>query len=137
MRVRGGLLLAAVVAALVFVGIALAAGDPPTPVIAGTPSVGETLTASGATIFKWQRCNPDTDPCAADASQNASGWQNIFTSQSAPSTYTLTLADAGMLIRVLGKDTVEGTKFGPSNVVGPVASPPPPPPPPGGEPLVP
>jgi hypothetical protein len=45
-----------------------------------------------------------------------------------------------MLIRVLGKDTVEGTKFGPSNVVGPVASPPPPPPPPpppGGEPLVP
>ena len=129
MRVRSGLLLAAVVAALVFAGIALAADDPPTPVIdASDPArVGETLTASGATIFKWQRCDPDTDSCAADASQNASGWQNITTQESDPSTYTLTPADEGMMIRVLGKDTSEGTKFAPSNRVGPVAPPPPPP----------
>jgi hypothetical protein len=123
MRVRIGLLLVAVVAALVSAAIALAADPPPTPVISGEPEVGETLTASGATIFKWQRCDPSTDPCAADAGQNASGWQNISGSQSDPSTYTLTLADAGMLIRVLGKDTVEGTKFGPSSPVGPVAAP--------------
>ena len=124
MRVRSGLLLAAVVAAFAFVGIALAADDPPTPVIAGTPRVGETLTASGATIFKWQRCDPGTDPCAADANQNASGWQNISGQESDPSTYTLTLADEGRMIRVLGKDTNEGTKFAPSNRVGPVAPPP-------------
>jgi len=117
-------LVAAVVAGLVFAGIALAADDPPTPVISGTPRVGETLTATGATIFKWQRCDPVTDPCAADASQNASGWQTITTQQSDPSTYTLTLADAGMMIRVLGKDTVEGTKFAPSSRVGPVDPPP-------------
>ena len=123
MRVRSGLLLAAVVAVLVFAGIALAADDPPTPVIADEPAprVGETLSASGATIFKWQRCDPGTDPCAADASQNASGWQNITGQESDPSTYTLTLADEGMMIRVLGKDTNEGTKFAPSNRVGPVA----------------
>jgi hypothetical protein len=122
-RVRRGLPLAAVVAALVFAGIALAADDPPTPVISSPstpPRVGETLTASAATIFKWQRCNPATDPCAAGASQNASGWQSI--GEGNASTYTLTLADEGMLIRVLGKDTVEGTKFGPSNPVGPVAA---------------
>jgi hypothetical protein len=124
MRVRSGLLLAAVVAGFLFAGIALAADDPPTPVIAGTPRVGETLTASGATIFKWQRCNPNTDPCAADASQNASGWQNITSQESDPSTYTLTVADAGMMIRVLGKDTSLGTKFAPSNRVGPVDPPP-------------
>jgi hypothetical protein len=136
-RIRSGLLAVAIVAALVSAGIALAADPPPTPVITGEPVVGETLTASGATIFKWQRCDPSTDPCDADAGQNASGWENIFTSQSDPSTYTLTLADEGMLIRVLGKDTVEGTKFGPSGVVGPVASPPPPPPPPEEEPAAP
>jgi Prealbumin-like fold domain len=128
MRVRSGLLLAALVAALVFAGIALAADDPPTPAIAGEPRVGETLTATGATILKWQRCDPDTDPCAADASQNDSGWQNITTQESDPSTYTLTPADEGMMIRVLGKDTSEGTKFAPSNRVGPVGPVAPPPP---------
>ena len=125
MRARSGLPLAAAVAALVFAGIALAADDPPTPVITGTASVGETLTASGATIFKWQRCDPDPGPCAEDADQNASGWQNITAQESDPSTYTLTLADEGMMIRVLGKDTNEGTKFAPSKRVGPVDPPPP------------
>ena len=79
MRVRSALLLAAAVAALASAGIALAADDPPTPEISSPstpPRVGETLTASGATIFKWQRCVPGTNanPCDAAAIQNASGW---------------------------------------------------------------
>jgi hypothetical protein len=122
---------------LIFTAIALAQNEPPIPTISGEPQVGETLTASEAAVYKWQRCNPAVSPCAADADQNASGWTNLSDSAGGNQrTYTLTLADLGMMIRVLAKDTNLGTQFAASEPVGPVApaaeEPPPdePPPPP-------
>jgi len=117
-----------IAATLTLLGIAalVAAGDSraqqgsiPPPSISGTPIVGETLTASGADNFHWQRCASNcTSEGAVFVDIPGAGGQGF-------DTYTLTAADLGMWIRVRGKGAPQGTKFVPSAPVGPVLAPPP------------
>jgi hypothetical protein len=90
--------------------------DPPT--ISGTPIVGQTLTASGASVYKWQRCATNcTSAGAVFVDIPGTGGQGR-------DTYVLTGADLGMWIRVQGKGAPQGTKFVASAPVGPVLAPP-------------
>lgn len=90
--------------------------DPPT--ISGTPIVGQTLTASGASVYKWQRCASNcTSAGAVFVDIPGTGGQGR-------DTYVLTAADLGMWIRVQGKGAPQGTKFVASAPVGPVLAPP-------------
>jgi hypothetical protein len=98
------------------------------PTIAGSPLVGETLTATAPTsgapgivvAYAWQRCDAAGAGCAAIP--GATG-----------ATHQLTSADAGAKI-VAGVRATDGTpaddSSGSSDAVGPVTSPAPPPPPP-------
>jgi hypothetical protein len=98
-----------------------ASGVPGGP-ISGTPEVGETLTASPAHVYHWQRCNPSAGPCNTSGPLWLldEGWSNIPGAQGHNAdTYTLTEADLGMMIRVLGKDR-HLAPFISSPAVGPV-----------------
>jgi hypothetical protein len=90
--------------------------------ISGEPRVGETLTASPAHVYHWQRCDPAADPCTSSANLwfLDAGWSNIPGAQGHnDSSYLLTDADLGTMIRVLGND-VYLTDFVASPAVGPV-----------------
>lgn len=132
--IAGGLFLTLIVLAVAAFSVAFAQSeDPPTPTISGEPFVGETLVAGEAAIYKWQRCDPAVSPCGSDGGQNGSGWTHVTSDEGDPSSFMLTAADFGLMIRVLAKDTNLGTKFAASDPVGPVTfrdGPPPPPPPP-------
>jgi hypothetical protein len=95
---------AALLAALVLAPAASAnAGGP----ISGDTKVGETLTASSALDYRWQRCDPTEDGCESSGVLwfLDPGWSNIgATSRN----YTLTEADQGMMIRVLSNGVFEG-----------------------------
>ena len=112
-------------------GVAIAEEDPLPPTISGEAYVGETLVASEAAIYKWQRCDPESASCGGDEGPNGGGWTNISPAEvEDPGSYAITSADLGLLIRVLAKDTNLGTKFAASDPVGPVTAgeeePPPP-----------
>ncbi len=94
------------------------------PTISGDPLVGQTLTSSPAgdtAVYKWQRCDPDTATCGDNTDKTDPNYTDIVgaTGQGERS-YTLTAADAGMMIRVQGKGTSLGEQFVPSAPVGPV-----------------
>jgi hypothetical protein len=93
------------------------------PTISGEARVGETLTASEASVYKWQRCDPGLHECAGGGQGNhAVGWEDIQEAQGPGSrTYTLIEADLGLMVRVLAKHTSTGTQYVPSAPVGPVA----------------
>jgi hypothetical protein len=98
-----------------------ASGVPGGP-ISGTPEVGETLTASPAHVYHWQRCDPSAGPCNSSGALWLldEGWSDIPGAQGHnDDTYTLTEADLGMMIRVLGKD-FHVAPFVASPAVGPV-----------------
>ena len=117
----------AVLASAIFGGVARGGEEPPAATITGDPVVGETLTASPGTNFKWQRCLPAPDACGPD--RHATGWVDIGV-ENTDNFYVVTTADVDHLIRVLAKDTSLGTQYAPSPAVGPVPAPPAPPPPP-------
>jgi hypothetical protein len=99
-------------------GASAAAGGP----ISGTPQVGETLTASPAHVYHWQRCDPTAGPCNTSGALWLldAGWSGISgASGHDENTYTLTEADLGMMIRVLSNDVHLGGLFS-SPAVGPV-----------------
>ncbi|HEX2127590.1 MAG TPA: hypothetical protein VHF58_00055 [Solirubrobacterales bacterium] len=145
---RVGITVATVVfASAVLGGIANGADPPPAPVtITGEVAVGETLTATTLSSvpdqnFQWQRCDPDSGDCGDDANA-PDGWESITgAAGKGQNTYTLTLADVGYLIRALGKELAEGSKWSASAAVGPVPAPQAPPappldgPPPEGDPI--
>ncbi|MDQ4040891.1 MAG: hypothetical protein M3141_03985, partial [Actinomycetota bacterium] len=96
------------------VGGSSAAKSGSKPAITGTPVVGKTLTASGADVYRWQRC-----------ATGCTGGGGVFSDIPGAegqgfSTYVLTPADVGMWIRVLGKGAPQGTMFVASDPVGPV-----------------
>jgi hypothetical protein len=145
-RLGGAAVLAAllVVALVVFAGSGAAAPDPkpkpppkPTntslPTIAGTPQVGQTLTASPGTwtgpgpitfAYQWDRCESKGDHC-----KHIGGATN--------QTYVLATADGGHTIRVDVTATNAGGKTtavsAPTALVPQSGSAPPPPPPPSGK----
>jgi hypothetical protein len=139
---RKGLIAAtALTAALLLAAVAIAADDPPSPTISGEPRVGETLTASQADLYKWQRCDPVAALCSADADMNDAGWTDITGAEGPEaSTYTPITGDIGFMIRVLAKSTDLGSKYAASPPVGPVEGAVPPtnvtPPSISGEPIV-
>jgi hypothetical protein len=105
-------------------GLVLAPGASAVPggPISGTSQVGETLTASPAHVYHWQRCNPAAGPCTTSGALWLldQGWSDIPGAQGHNDrTYTLTEADLGMMIRVLGKD-IHLAPFISSPAVGPV-----------------
>jgi hypothetical protein len=100
-----------------------ASGVPGGP-ISGTTEVGKTLTASPAHVYHWQRCDPAAGPCNSSGALWAldQGWSNIPGAQGHnDDTYTLTEADLGMMIRVLGKG-FHLAPFVSSPAVGPVGA---------------
>jgi hypothetical protein len=99
-------------------GGASAAGGP----ISGTPEVGETLTASPAQTYHWQRCDPLAGPCTSSGAMWIldQGWTDIPGAQGHNDRqYKLTAADAGMMIRVLSNQVHLGRLVA-SPAVGPV-----------------
>jgi hypothetical protein len=103
------------------------------PTISGTPTEGQTLTATNGTwtgtqpitfSHQWLRCDRNGGACAAIGGATAQ-------------TYRLTSADVGNTIRVRVTARNEAgssdATSAPSAVVQPAAPPPPPPPPPGPE----
>jgi hypothetical protein len=111
--------------ALVWTAVALAE-EPPTetePTISGEARVGEALTASEASVYKWQRCDPELHDCTGVGQGNhAGGWEDVPEAQGQSSrTYPLIEADLGLMVRVLTKATSTGTQFVASAPVGPVA----------------
>lgn len=110
-------------------GGATAAGGP----ISGTTQVGETLTASAAHTYHWQRCDPVAAPCTSSGALWIldEGWSDIPGAQGHNDrTYTLTAADAGKKIRVLSNHVhlgplVASPAVGPVTVAVPVNTEPP------------
>jgi hypothetical protein len=128
MRKHGGAGRVGAAAAVAFVtllfGLVLAPGASGVPggPISGTTQVGETLTASPAHVYHWQRCNPSAGPCKSSGELwfLDQGWSDIPGAQGHNArTHTLTDADLGMMIRVLGKD-FHVAPFVASPAVGPV-----------------
>jgi hypothetical protein len=76
--------------------------------ISGKPQVGETLTASEALDYRWQRCDPTINPCTSSGATwfLDAGWSNIPLATSR--NYTLTENDEGMMIRVVSNGIIEG-----------------------------
>jgi hypothetical protein len=112
----------AVVTLLAGLVVAPGASGVPGGPISGTPEVGETLTASPAHVYHWQRCDPEASPCNTSGVlwMLDEGWSDIPGAQGHnEDTYTLTEADFGMMIRVLGKD-FHLAPFVSSPAVGPV-----------------
>jgi hypothetical protein len=130
---RRGTVSAVVLLALAAIAVALASvssarvGTQPT--ISGTPEVGETLTSSVSSLYRWQRCDPAVNTCV-DAAANDNNWSDILGARE--QTYTVVSADVGFFIRVLTKGTNLGEQWAASAPVGPVPAPPQPPPPPPG-----
>jgi hypothetical protein len=95
----------------------------PWPTITGEARVGETLTASEASVYKWQRCDPGLHECSDGGQGNhAAGWEDIEEAQGQDGrSYTLVGADLGLMVRVLAKQTSTGTQYVSSASVGPVA----------------
>src|SRR5919106_2940155 len=129
MRKHGGAGRVGAAAAVAFVtllsGLVLAPGASGVPggPISGTPTVGETLTASPAHVYHWQRCNPAAGPCNTSGALWLldQGWSDIPGAQGHNDrTYTLTEADLGTMVRVLGKD-FHLAPFVSSPAVGPVS----------------
>src|SRR5262245_6705017 len=135
---------AAVLAAAVLVGSALASSDRPT--IVGDPVVGNVLsvTFSGddsesATgefdgLYRWQSCDPAVADCFASKSHSDPNWTDLPAPDPDPhknSTYTIVSSDTGHFIRVLTHENSEGAMWRASDPVGPVTQPvrvvPPPP----------
>jgi hypothetical protein len=90
--------------------------------ISGQTTVGETLTASPAHFYQWQRCDPTQDGCASSGVLwfLDPGWSVIpGHSGTSENTYTLTQSDLGMKIRVVSNDIFNGPLIG-SPPVGPV-----------------
>jgi hypothetical protein len=112
------------IAAAALVAAQSRAATPPT--IAGQPVQGQTLTAvdpAGAEPLdkhQWQRC--------ASPGASCSSWQTV--SGPHQTTYVLSAADVGYLIRVRGQYVSEGETWAASAPVGPVTASSPPPPPP-------
>jgi hypothetical protein len=130
MRERGGAVRLGTATAVVFVtllaGFVLAPGAAAVPggPISGTPQVGQTLTASPAHTYHWQRCDPQAGPCKSSGVLwfLDDGWDNIDgASGHNDNTYTLTDEDLGMMIRVLGNTQHVGPVTA-SPAVGPVTS---------------
>jgi hypothetical protein len=114
---------AALVAVLASATLALAneGGPGAEPTISGEARVGETLTSSEASLYKWQRCDPAAHACGDGQGNHAIGWEDIEGSQGQNArTYTVATSDLGLLIRVLAKQTSTGTQYSPSAPVGPV-----------------
>jgi hypothetical protein len=112
---------AALLAALLFAPTASAVPGGP---ISGEAKVGETLTASPAHFYHWQRCNPGAGPCNSSGPLWAldEGWSAIpGASGENDSTYTLTQNDLGMKIRVLSNAMHLGFPIA-SPAVGPVGA---------------
>jgi hypothetical protein len=110
---------AALLATLLFAPSASAVAGGP---ISGKTEVGETLTASPAHVYHWQRCDPEAGPCNSSGTLwfLDEGWSNIpGASGHNDTTYTLTEDDLGMMIRVLSNEIGLGL-FAASPAVGPV-----------------
>jgi hypothetical protein len=110
---------AALLASLLFAPSASAVAGGP---ISGETEVGETLTASPAHVYHWQRCDPEAGPCNSSGTLwfLDEGWSNIpGASGHNDRTYTLTEDDLGMMIRVLSNEIGLGL-FAASPAVGPV-----------------
>ena len=114
----GSVVVVLLAALLLAPGASAAAGGP----ISGEAEVGETLTASPAHAYHWQRCDPESGPCNSSGTFwfLDEGWSGIpGASGHNDSTYTLTEDDLGMMIRVLSNDIALGL-FAASPAVGPV-----------------
>jgi hypothetical protein len=110
---------ATLIATLLFAPSASAVAGGP---ISGETEVGETLTASPAHVYHWQRCDPEAGPCNSSGTLwfLDEGWSHIpGASGHNDTTYTLTEDDLGMMIRVLSNEIGLGL-FAASPAVGPV-----------------
>ncbi len=117
-RVRAIAAVAASIPALL-AAVAAAGDEPPVVTITGDAVVGATLTATAADLYKWQRCDPAAG-CTETPARAAASWTTIEGAEA--STYMLTPADLGHLVRVRAKVTALGSKFATSNVIGPVVA---------------